>query len=202
MDSSVARTAWLVVATFVCVTASGPSHAQQTVECRSHNNRYTECQAPLQSPQLVHQISSASCIVNRTWGFNPNTHRLWVAEGCAGVFADPQGYHHGRGDSYDAGARHYDARGHDTGGLAAGLLAAVLIGAALDDDDSKSRDYTTSNDYYSHPSHRRHDRSDSQAVDTQPHFDKEGNPNFDTEGRYIGCHGVGCEVDNPDTPGN
>ncbi|MBA8862846.1 hypothetical protein FHW19_004598 [Ochrobactrum anthropi] len=36
-------------------------------------------------------------------------------------------------------------------------------------------------------------------IDTRPQFDKDGNPNFDTQGGYIGCHGVGCEVDNPDT---
>jgi hypothetical protein len=36
------------------------------------------------------------------------------------------------------------------------------------------------------------------TIDTRPQFDRQGNPNFDTRGRYIGCHGVGCEVDPPD----
>ncbi|TCQ74469.1 hypothetical protein EDF68_11635 [Ochrobactrum sp. BH3] len=40
-------------------------------------------------------------------------------------------------------------------------------------------------------------RAESQ-IDTRPQFDRDGNPNFDTQGNYIGCHGVGCEVDNPD----
>jgi hypothetical protein len=36
------------------------------------------------------------------------------------------------------------------------------------------------------------------TIDTRPQFDRQGNPNFDTRGRYIGCHGVGCAVDQPD----
>jgi len=35
-------------------------------------------------------------------------------------------------------------------------------------------------------------------IDNRTQFDREGNPNFDPQGNYIGCHGVGCEVDNPD----
>ena len=38
----------------------------------------------------------------------------------------------------------------------------------------------------------------SRWVDDRPQFDRNGNPNFDTRGRYIGCRGVGCEVDDPD----
>lgn len=38
----------------------------------------------------------------------------------------------------------------------------------------------------------------SDEIDTRPSFDRDGNPNFDTDGNYIGCHGIGCEVDNPD----
>ncbi|OHV83718.1 hypothetical protein [Rhizobium sp. LCM 4573] len=40
-------------------------------------------------------------------------------------------------------------------------------------------------------------RQDS-SIDTTPQFDKDGNPNFDAQGNYQGCHGIGCEVDNPD----
>ena len=36
------------------------------------------------------------------------------------------------------------------------------------------------------------------VIDNRPQFDRQGNPNFDTRGNYIGCHGVGCEVDSPD----
>jgi hypothetical protein len=35
-------------------------------------------------------------------------------------------------------------------------------------------------------------------IDTRPQFDADGNPNFDTQGNYQGCHGLGCSVDNPD----
>ena len=40
----------------------------------------------------------------------------------------------------------------------------------------------------------------SQQVDPSVQkFDKDGNPNYDADGNYIGCHGLGCKVDNPDT---
>ncbi len=189
----------LTLVACACVMAPRQAHAQETVECRSHDYQYTECQAPLDEPQLIHQISSSSCIVNRSWGFNRDTRRIWVADGCSGVFADPVGYHHGRGDRYDDGARHYDERGHDAGKVMAGLVAAALIGAALDDDSAKkNKNYSTSNNYYSHPSHNKHSKPGSQDIDPRPSFDREGNPNFDTSGGYIGCHGVGCEVDSPD----
>ncbi|MFT3987278.1 DUF3011 domain-containing protein [Aestuariivirga sp.] len=35
------------------------------------------------------------------------------------------------------------------------------------------------------------------GIDTRPQFDKNGEPNFDKKGRYIGCHGNGCGVDSP-----
>jgi hypothetical protein len=38
----------------------------------------------------------------------------------------------------------------------------------------------------------------SSFIDDRPQYDKDGNPNFDTQGNYIGCHGIGCKVDNPD----
>ncbi|MER9416068.1 hypothetical protein NKI95_08790 [Mesorhizobium sp. M0306] len=38
----------------------------------------------------------------------------------------------------------------------------------------------------------------SRKIDDRPQFDRNGNPNFDTRGRYIGCHGLGCKVDDPD----
>jgi hypothetical protein len=41
-------------------------------------------------------------------------------------------------------------------------------------------------------------RREERQIDTRPQFDKDGNPNFDTQGDYIGCHGAGCQVDDPD----
>jgi hypothetical protein len=44
----------------------------------------------------------------------------------------------------------------------------------------------------------RPDERRTAAMDTRPQFDREGNPNFDTQGNYQGCRGIGCEVDTPD----
>lgn len=41
-------------------------------------------------------------------------------------------------------------------------------------------------------------RNNDDAIDTRPSYDRDGNPNFDTQGNYIGCNGIGCQVDNPD----
>lgn len=41
-------------------------------------------------------------------------------------------------------------------------------------------------------------RREESEIDNRPQFDRDGNPNFDTQGNYMGCHGVGCDVDNPD----
>jgi len=190
------------------------AHAQSTVECHSRNYQYAECQAPLKAPQLIHQISSSACIINRTWGFNPRTRYIWVAQGCAGVFADPSGYHHGRSSGYDSGARSYDDRGHDTGAILGTAIAGAILGAALESGDR--HEHTTTNNYYDRGRNTQGssydgchgigclvdnpDKDSSQAIDDRPQFDKDGNPNFDTQGNYQGCHGEGCKVDNPDTP--
>ena len=181
------------------------AQAQDTVECRSRDYQYDECWAgPLRAPQLVHQISGSDCIVNRTWGYNRKSGYSWVAQGCAGVFADVGGYHHGRGDGFDSGARRYDDRGHDAGAVVAGaVLGALIAGAAAE--HHKDHQHSTSNA-------RHHDgysgchgigcsvdnpRGDD-GIDPRPSFDREGNPNFDTKGNWQGCHGVGCMVDDPD----
>ncbi|OJU90830.1 MAG: hypothetical protein BGO13_15455 [Burkholderiales bacterium 66-5] len=106
--------------------------ADTTVECRSVDYRYNECSARgMSSPQLIYQISSSSCILNRTWGFNPNRGYLWVAEGCSGRFGESSGYHHGRGDTWDEGARHYSSRGEDVGVVVGGLVLGAVLGAVL-----------------------------------------------------------------------
>lgn len=198
-----------VIVFSVCAWFSGTASAQETVECISHHYEYNECYAPLDNPQLVYQESHSACIINRTWGFNPKTSRIWVNEGCSGVFADASGYHHGRSKSFDSGARTYGPRGHDTGAVVAGVLAAALIEGAA---QSSNKKYTTSNAYHhTHESNSGYtgchgvgclvdnpDQGD-QAIDNRPQFDKEGNPNFDTKGNYQGCHGVGCDVDDPDS---
>jgi hypothetical protein len=44
----------------------------------------------------------------------------------------------------------------------------------------------------------RPDQRRPNVIDTGPQFDRDGNPNFDTRGRYQGCRGIGCSVDDPD----
>jgi len=129
------RAFWITAACAVGAYGVVPAaSAQSVVECRSVNYQYNECYASsLYRPQLIHQISSSSCILNRSWGFNPRTRYIWVGEGCAGTFADATGYHHGRSDTYDDGARHYDSRGQDAGLLVGGAVLGVILGAALSD---------------------------------------------------------------------
>ncbi|WP_425287446.1 hypothetical protein [Paramesorhizobium deserti] len=45
---------------------------------------------------------------------------------------------------------------------------------------------------------RSQQRSRDNYIDPTPQYDRDGNPNFDTQGNYQGCHGIGCEVDTPD----
>lgn len=92
------RYALLAALFFGAPLTSFEAKAQSTVECQSRNYQYDECWAgPLAKPQLIHQVSGAPCILNRTWGYNPKSKYIWVAQGCQGVFADVSGYHHGRG---------------------------------------------------------------------------------------------------------
>ncbi|MNT16200.1 hypothetical protein D3C71_1668890 [compost metagenome] len=61
-------------------------------------------------------------------------------EGCAATFADVAGYHHGRGDTYDEGARRYDDKGRDAGLMIGGLVLGALIeGAVSSDSHHKKR---------------------------------------------------------------
>lgn len=41
-------------------------------------------------------------------------------------------------------------------------------------------------------------RNNDDSIDPRPSYDRDGNPNFDTQGNYQGCNGIGCSVDNPD----
>lgn len=180
-----------------------PAKADGTVECHSRDYQYDECWAgPLTQPQLIHQISSSPCILNRTWGYNPKSRYVWVAQGCSGVFADVGGYHYGRGDGFDPNARMYNHRGHDTGAVIAGAVLGALV-EGMTEDRNRKHHHATSNyradDGYNgcHGVGCLVDNPD-QAVDNTPQFDKDGFPNFDEHGNYQGCHGVGCLVDNPD----
>lgn len=192
-----------VVTLALVAAAPVPSaKAQSTVECHSRHYQYDECFAgPLRQPQLIHQISSKACILNRTWGYNPKSKYIWVAQGCSGVFADVGGYHHGRGDGFDHNARMYNDHGHDVGSVVAGAVIGALV-QGMADSGKHSHHHTTSNYRYDDGYNGCHgigckvDNPD--VTDDVPQFDKDGEPNFDTHGNYQGCHGEGCLVDNPD----
>lgn len=179
-----------------------------TVECHSVSYQYSECRAPLRAPQLIHQISGSSCILNRTWGFNRRTQRIWVDQGCSGVFADVGGYHHGRDGTYDTGSRRYDDRGRDVGLLALG----TVLGALASDQSEHHSNYRSDTHSYAHGGYDGchgegclvdpPNDGGADAIDTRPSFDKQGNPNFDTQGNWIGCHGAGCDVDPPSDQSN
>lgn len=157
-----------------------PAAAQPSpVQCTSKHQQYRECAAPdMRAPMLVMQTSNSPCILNRSWGFNPMTGYIWVANSCGGIFADArgQGYHHGRGGSYDRNSYYYDRRG-----AVIGKFGRDKIASRHWESDSRGRIR------YDHP-----------EIDPRPQFDRNGNPNFDTHGNYIGPHGLGALVDSPD----
>lgn len=182
-----------------------PALAEATVHCKSRHYQYDECWAgPVKRPQLIHQISNSACILNKTWGYNPQSNYIWVAQGCEGVFADVGGYHHGRGGHADADARAYDDQGHDVGSAVGGMILGALIEGAAENHHHHHRHHhhATSNVGLDDGRNGCHGTGclvdDPDGVDATPQFDKDGNPNFDTHGNYQGCHGMGCLIDNPD----
>jgi|GEM_PF-646855 len=162
--------------------ASG-AEAGETIKCKSKQNKYTECPAAFKAPILVRQKSAQPCIINSTWGYNPKTRRIWVAAGCNGVFGEAHGYHHGAAGTHDRDAHRYNRNGTFVGigplvvyntvknssSVRVRLDGEGGIGTQHDDDWKKI-----------------------------PQFDRNGNPNFDTDGNYIGPHGLGALVDAPD----
>lgn len=161
--------------------------APAVVACHSPHYKYKECYAPYSQPQLVRQVSSSPCIVNRSWGFNRKTQQIWVSAGCGGVFAESHGFHYGQANMYDPGTPYY----HDYGGNA-GTFGPT-----------DGPDPSITNVWIEHQTIRETaaKRDTSQDADpTVEKFDKDGNPNYDYEGNYIGGHGLGTTVDNPDAP--
>jgi len=63
-----------------------------------------------------------------------------------------------------------------------------------DEDEQRFEDRMERRDRERREARRRQD----DVIDTRPSYDRDGNPNFDTQGNYQGCRGIGCEVDNPD----
>lgn len=136
-------------AAFVSAGLTSVAGAQEVVECSSTNYQYNECYAgSLASPQLIHQISSSACILNRSWGYNPRSGYIWVGQGCSGTFADVGGYHHGRGDTFDPGARHYDSRGRDAGLLVGGAVLGAVLGGVFSGGDGDQHPSRSRSHYY------------------------------------------------------
>ena len=59
-----------------------------TVTCESINYRDQQCPVPGGPVALVRQLSTppGDCIEGRTWGFDRNSNRIWVANGCRAEF--------------------------------------------------------------------------------------------------------------------
>ncbi len=76
--------------------------SSETVECRSQNYQRVECPVPFRRALLLEQKSRSACIEGQSWGLRRG--RLWVSDGCAGVFGDAgapvavPGIAHGGGD--------------------------------------------------------------------------------------------------------
>ncbi|WP_164759266.1 MULTISPECIES: DUF3011 domain-containing protein [unclassified Mesorhizobium] len=167
--------------------------APHTVDCSSVKNRYVECAARYAAPVLVMQKSSRPCILNNTWGYNPETGYIWVTGGCRGVFADQDGYHHGQAGGMDPRARRYSNQGNFIG---YGPLIVVKRNTINQKVMIQKNELTIINNR--HDTARVADPEATREIDSTPQFDRNGEPNFDTEGNYIGPHGLGALVDAPE----
>ena len=145
------------------------AEAATKLVCSSVNFEYSYCRVDTRrGVRLGQQLSSASCVQGRSWGTDPRG--IWVDRGCSAQFVVSTG---------DNGA----------GAVVGAVIVGGILGAILS--DSGSGDHT-----HRDPPHYRHDyRYDDPSP---PAYDRYGNANYDRKGRYNGCHGLGCTVDNPD----
>lgn len=118
---------------------AGRAMAQSaTVQCQSEGYQYNECYAPMRMPVLVQQLSKSACIPNRTWGFNPATLRIWVSDGCGGVFADDAPYYGGQGypyygPDYNPPPPRHDHGNHQVEAVVAGAILGAVIESSMHD---------------------------------------------------------------------
>ena len=149
----------------------------RSVVCSSVSYRPSYCAVDTRfGVRLIETLSRRPCIQGRTWG--ADARGIWVAGGCSAAFALGQ------------------PRGPSAGDVAGAMIIGGLFGAVLG---------AAANDQHYDPGPRRgayypRRYRDSGYVDDTPQFDRNGNPNFDTHGRYVGAHGLGALVDNPDRP--
>lgn len=158
--------------------------------CTSSNYQYSYCggaRVGNNRPVVIEQLSRAPCDFGRSWGYDQQG--VWVDKGCAA--------HFGYGDS-----RRSSSAGSVVGAAVVGGLIGALLGSSGDQSHSRNNyDRSTDRTYRPYPVVVER-RSNNDYVDPTSRFDKDGNPNFDTDGNYQGAHGLGALVDNPDTPSN
>lgn len=66
-------------------SSSYPSNYRSTVVCESSENKTTRCAANTDyGISLTHQLSKASCVRDRTWGYDRSG--VWVSNGCRAEF--------------------------------------------------------------------------------------------------------------------
>ncbi|MBL8908053.1 MAG: DUF3011 domain-containing protein [Rhizobiales bacterium] len=178
----------LVLAIALVMLPDGSATAGETIKCKSKHNKYTECAAHFKAPILVRQTSRQPCIINSTWGYNPNTRHIWVAAGCNGLFADAHGFHHGAAGSFDKDAHRYNRNGMFVGSGPVVIYNTKVKNVTKLQLDGPGGIGTHHDEDAPKPD------NDWQRI---PQFDKNGFPNFDTEGNYVGPHGLGALVDAP-----
>lgn len=85
-----------------------------TVECRSQNYQRAECPVSFRRAVLLEQKSRSACVEGQTWGLRRG--RLWVSDGCAGVFGEASasvsvpGAAHDSGDIIECRSENYARR--------------------------------------------------------------------------------------------
>jgi hypothetical protein len=146
------------------------AEAATRLVCSSANFDYSYCRVDTRAGvRFLQQLSRAPCVQGRTWGTDP--HGIWVDRGCSAQFAVESG------------------SGGSAGAIMGAAIIGGIVGAILSGSGSGDRDRSP-------PPHYHHDYRYEDP--SPPPYDRYGNPNYDRKGRYEGCHGLGCKVDNPD----
>jgi hypothetical protein len=74
---------------------NGYGNRGEIITCRSNNGRFSRCAANTRfGVQMDRQISGASCVEGRTWGYDDDG--IWVDRGCSAEFiigTNNRGYH-------------------------------------------------------------------------------------------------------------
>ena len=132
--------------TIVVCLGLGSIASASTLVCKSTRNQTKVCPANTAGGvTLVHQLSSASCYKNESWGYNRS--RIWVSNGCKAEFRVGSDSH--RVD--------YDDDDDDAAAIAG--LAMLAIGAAAVAADHNDHHKNRSSNYQSYDYDSRHSSS-------------------------------------------